>query len=135
MCDEHSLNDMAEHQVSRRSFAAMTAGATLIASLPRAANAVDVKESNVVIKTPDGEAEAHFVHPASGKAPAVLVWADAFGLRPAFQQMAKRLAESGYAVLTPNPYYRTAKMPALPAGLDFSKPDDRAQIMKMMSAL
>ncbi len=135
MCDEHSMTDMAEAQISRRRLGALTIGAGLMAALPRAANAVDVKESNVVIKTPDGEAEAHFAHPVTGKAPAVLVWPDAFGLRPAFTQMGKRLAESGYAVLTINPYYRTAKVPALPAGLDFAKPDDRAQIMKLMSTL
>lgn len=135
MCDEHSMTDMAEAQLSRRRLGALTIGASLMAALPRAANAVDVKESNVTIKTPDGEAEAHFVHPVAGKAPAVLVWPDAFGLRPAFTQMGKRLAESGYAVLTINPYYRTAKVPALPAGLDFAKPDDRAQIMKLMSTL
>lgn len=135
MCDEHSMTDMADAQISRRHLGALTIGAGFMAALPRAANAVDVKESNVVIKTPDGEAEAHYVHPSAGKAPAVLVWPDAFGLRPAFNQMGKRLAESGYAVLTINPYYRTAKVPALPAGLDFAKPDDRAQIMKLMSTL
>lgn len=140
MCDEHSLNDMTEHlratgaDLSRRRFGLLAAGA-MIASLPRAANAVDVMEHDVVIKTADGSAEAYFVHPASGKHPAVLVWCDAFGLRPAFKQMAKRLAESGYAVVVPNPYYRTAKVPALPEGLDFNKPDDRAQIMKLMSTL
>jgi carboxymethylenebutenolidase len=141
MCDEHSLNDMSEHlrktgaDMTRRRFGLLSAGAGLMAALPRAADAVDVKESDVVVKTPDGQAEAYFVHPATGKAPAVLVWPDAFGLRPAFKQMGKRLAESGYAVLVPNPYYRTAKMPALPEGLDFNKPDDRAQIMKLMSTL
>jgi carboxymethylenebutenolidase len=141
MCDEHSLNDMTEHlrqtgaDVSRRRFGVLASAAGLMAALPRSANAVDVKEADVVVKTPDGEAEAYFAHPASGKHPAVLVWPDAFGLRPAFKQMGKRLAESGYAVFIPNPYYRSAKMPALPEGLDFSKPDDRAQIMKLMQAL
>ena len=141
MCDEHSLKDMNEHlrrtggHLSRRRFGSLSVGAGLAAALPRAANALDVTESDVMIKTPDGMAEAHFVHPASGKHPAVLVWVDAFGLRPAFKQMAKRLAESGYAVLTPNPYYRTAKVPALPEGLDFAKPDDRAQVMKMIGSL
>ena len=133
MCDEHFMSEMAE--ISRRHLGALTIGAGVLAALPRAANAVDVKESDVVIKTPDGEAEAHFAHPISGKAPAILVWPDAFGLRPAFRQMGKRLAESGYAVLTINPYYRVAKVPALPAGLDFAKPEDRAQIMKLMSTL
>lgn len=140
MCDEHSLNDMTEHlretgRVTRRHFGAMTAGAALIATLPRAANALAIKGTDVTIKTPDGTAEAYFVAPTTGKHPGVLVWVDAFGLRPAFKQMADRLAESGYAVLVPNPYYRTAKVPVLPEGLDFAKPDDRAQIMKVMSTL
>jgi len=140
MCDQDSLHDMAEHErktgdLSRRRFGGLAMGAALMATLPRAANALDVKESNVTIKTPDGTAEAYFVHPATGKHPGVLVWADAFGLRPAFRQMGKRLAESGYAVLIPNPYYRVAKVPALPEGLDFAKPDDRAQIMKLMTTL
>src|SRR4051812_3509741 len=114
MCDEHSMDDIAEHlratgQVTRRQFGAMAAaGAALVATLPRAADAMEVKASDVTIKTPDGMAEAFFVAPATGKHPAVLVWVDAFGLRPAFRQMATRLAESGYAVLVPNPYYRTA---------------------------
>ena len=138
MCDQDSLQDMAEHKagdLSRRRFGGLAMGAALMATLPRAANALDVKESSVTIKTPDGMAEAYFVHPATGKHPGVLVWADAFGLRPAFRQMGKRLAESGYAVLIPNPYYRVAKVPALPEGLDFAKPDDRAQIMKLMTTL
>ena len=36
----------------------------------------------------------------------VLVWPDILGLRPAFRRMGKRLAESGYAVLVVNPFYR-----------------------------
>jgi carboxymethylenebutenolidase len=142
MCDADQLNDMADQlrrtggDVSRRRFGALSMGAGLAAAvLPRAADAVDVVETNITVKTPDGMAEAYFAHPARGKSPAVLVWPDAFGLRPAFRQMGKRLAESGYAVLVPNPYYRTAKLPALPEGLDFNKPDDRAQIMKLMSSL
>jgi carboxymethylenebutenolidase len=141
MCDQDSLNDMAEHErktssaLTRRRLGGLAVGAALLATLPRAANALDVKESDITIKTPDGTAEAYFVHPATGKHPGVLVWVDAFGLRPAFKQMGKRLAESGYAVLIPNPYYRVAKVPALPEGLDFAKPDDRAQIMKLMTTL
>ncbi len=134
MCDDNILKEMSEH-LSRRKFGALGIGAAFAASLPRAANAVDVTESMVEIQTPDGVCEAHFVHPASGKAPGVLVWPDAFGLRDAFKQMGRRLAESGYSVLSVNPYYRTAKLPALPDGLDFSNPDDRAQIMKMIQTL
>jgi carboxymethylenebutenolidase len=84
--------------------------------LPRTANAVTVTESEVEIKTPDGTADCYFVHPASGTAPAVLVWPDIFGLRPAFRQMGKRLAESGYSVLVVNPFYRAKKAPTASNG-------------------
>jgi carboxymethylenebutenolidase len=79
-------------------------------------NAVAVTESDVTITTPDGTADAYFVHPSSASAPGVLVWPDIFGLRPAFRQMGKRLAESGYAVLVVNPFYRTKKAPTAAQG-------------------
>jgi carboxymethylenebutenolidase len=78
--------------------------------------AVAVTESDVTVTTPDGTADCYFVHPATGMAPGVLVWPDIFGLRPAFRQMGKRLAESGYSVLVVNPFYRTKKAPTADAG-------------------
>jgi carboxymethylenebutenolidase len=63
----------------------------------------------VEITTPDGTVDGYFVHPASGKAPGVIMWPDIFGLRPAFREMADRLASEGYAVLEPNPFYRDVK--------------------------
>src|SRR6201988_576160 len=84
--------------------------------LPQVANAVAVTESDVNVKTPDGTADCYFVHPATGTAPGVLVWTDIFGLRPAFRQMAKRLAESGYSVVVVNPFYRVKKAPTADAG-------------------
>ena len=66
--------------------------------------------------TPDGTADCYFVHPASGAAAGVLIWPDIFGLRPAFRQMGKRLAESGYSVLVVNPFYRVKKAPTAEAG-------------------
>jgi carboxymethylenebutenolidase len=80
------------------------------------ANAVAVTEAEVNVTTPDGTADCYFVHPSSGTAPGVLVWPDIFGLRPAFRQMGKRLAESGYAVLVVNPFYRTKKAPTAENG-------------------
>ena len=79
--------------------------------LPQVANAAAVTESEVTVTTPDGTADCYFVHPSSGTAPGVLMWPDIFGLRPAFRQMGKRLAESGYSVLVVNPFYRTKKAP------------------------
>jgi len=120
MCDqEYFEKDRQEYEarglVTRKQFGAML-GAGIAMMLPRTANAVTVAESEVSIKTPDGAADCYFVHPATGTAPGVLIWPDIFGLRPAFQQMGKRLAESGYAVLVVNPFYRTKKAPTAPAG-------------------
>ena len=101
--DEDALEYDARGLVSRRQFG-MLLGTGMVMMLPKAVNAMAVTESDVLIKTPDGTADGYFVHPASGTAPAVLVWPDIFGLRPAFRQMGKRLAESGYAVLVVNPF-------------------------------
>jgi carboxymethylenebutenolidase len=109
MCEHDSSDDIRRgRELSRRQFGTLGLGATLAAMLPAVASAVDVSESDVEIKTPDGTCDAHFVHPAKPTA-AVLVWPDIFGLRPAFRALGKRLAESGYAVLTINPFYRSIK--------------------------
>jgi carboxymethylenebutenolidase len=109
MCERDSNDDILRgSEFSRRAFSTLGLGAALAAMLPAVASAVEVSESDVEIKTPDGVCDAHFVHPAKPTA-AVLVWPDIFGLRPAFRAMGKRLAESGYAVLTVNPFYRSVK--------------------------
>jgi len=131
MCDERTLREMEEYlhgtgsNLTRRHFGAMVIGAGVAATLPRAANALDSTDAMVEVTTPDGTAEAYFVHPSAGKHPGVLIWPDAYGLRPAFRQMARRLAESGYAVLVPNQYYRSTKLPALPEPLDLQDPKTR----------
>jgi len=84
--------------------------------VPRSANAAAVTEAEVSVTTPDGNADCYFVHPSNGPAPGVLIWPDIFGLRPAFRQMGKRLAESGYAVLVVNPFYRVKKAPTADKG-------------------
>ena len=101
--------------MTRRQFGALV-GAGVALMLPRVVNAVAVTESDVNVATPDGSADCYFVHPASGTAAGVLIWPDIFGLRPAFRQMGKRLAESGYAVLVVNPFYRVRKAPTAEAG-------------------
>jgi carboxymethylenebutenolidase len=120
MCDQdHFEEDRQEYEarglVTRKQFGVML-GAGVAMMLPRVANAVTVTESDVNVTTPDGAADCYFAHPASGTAPAVLVWPDIFGLRPAFRQMGKRLAESGYSVLVVNPFYRVKKAPTAEAG-------------------
>src|SRR3954464_8117702 len=120
MCDQdHFDDDLKEFDarglVTRRQFGVLL-GAGVAMLLPQVANAVSVTESDVTIMTPDGTADCYFVRPASGTAPGVLVWPDIFGLRPAFRQMGKRLAENGYAVLVVNPFYRVKKAPTADAG-------------------
>jgi carboxymethylenebutenolidase len=96
--------------------------------------ALSVIETDVTIPTGDGTADAAFTRPAAGTYPGVLIWPDAFGLRPVFRDMAKRLAAEGYAVLVVNPYYRIGKAPQ-GDGLDFTNADDRAKLMGMMQTL
>ena len=127
MCDQdHFEQDRAEYEarglVTRKQFGIML-GAGVAMLLPQVANAVAVTESEVNVTTPDGTADCYFVHPASGTAPGVLVWPDIFGLRPAFRQMGKRLAESGYSVLVVNPFYRTKKAPTADKGAATPIPD------------
>jgi carboxymethylenebutenolidase len=101
--------------VTRRQFGVLV-GAGIALMLPRVVNAVAVTEAEVSVTTPDGSADCYFVHPATGTAAGVLMWPDIFGLRPAFRQMGKRLAESGYSVLVVNPFYRVKKAPTAEAG-------------------
>ena len=101
--------------VTRRQFGVLV-GAGIALMLPRVVNAVAVTEAEVSVTTPDGTADCYFVHPTTGAAAGVLMWPDIFGLRPAFRQMGKRLAESGYSVLVVNPFYRVKKAPTAEAG-------------------
>ncbi len=120
MCDQDHFDDdkqafEAAGLVTRRQFGVLL-GAGVAMLLPKVANAVAVTEADVMITTPDGMCDAYFVHPATGTAPGVLIWPDIFGLRPAFRQMGKRLAESGYSVVVINPFYRTKKAPTADNG-------------------
>ena len=139
MCDNDSLDDMVEYRLrtglSRRQFGALTLTTGLISMLPPVANAAEVTEAEVDIKTPDGTCDAHFVHPTKGAHPAVLVWPDIFGLRPAFRQMGKRLAESGYSVLTINPFYRKQHAPTAPEHPDFNDPPTRNALFALAGSL
>jgi carboxymethylenebutenolidase len=136
MCDHDAMDVMQRAgELSRRQFGALGLGAGVIAMLPRAANAAEVSESEVSIKTPDGTCDAHFVHPKTGAHAAVLVWPDIFGLRDPFRQMSKRLAEYGYSVLTVNPFYRTQKAPTAPPNPNFGDPATREALMKLAGGL
>jgi carboxymethylenebutenolidase len=140
MCDrDHYDDDLKQYltrdAVTRREFGALSLGAGMSFLLPRVADAQTVTETDVKIKTPDGVADSYFVHPAKGAHAAVLIWPDILGLRPAFRQMGKRLAESGYAVSVVNPFYRQKVSPVVPAGASFADPEVRKQVMPLAQAL
>lgn len=141
MCDEttereNELHLGLENPVSRRRFGHIAGAGGLSLLLPEVAGAaVPVTEADVTIKTADGTADAYFVHPAKGCSPGVLIWPDIRGLRPAFRQMGKRLAEAGYAVLVINPFYRSMKAPVVQPGEDYSDPKIRERIAPMAKLL
>jgi carboxymethylenebutenolidase len=97
---------------------AATAGALVLAgcaNVPPAASAsgraATAGERRVTIATPDGAADALLFTPASPRpAPAVILWADVGGLRPAIAGMGRKLAAEGYVVLAPNAFYRSVKL-------------------------
>ena len=137
MCEQDDLDEFARRssEITRRQFGTMALSAGLVAAVPALANAPSTSGADLDIKTPDGVADAYFVHPVKGKFPAVLIWPDIFGLRPAFKQMATRLAESGYAVLVINPFYRTQRAPTAPEHPDFNDPATRQALMTLAGTL
>src|SRR4249919_1815059 len=99
---DHEENDDSTRDLSRRDFVAMSLAAGIVAAAgPASAAELPVVETNVDVKTPDGTCNAAFIHPTTGSHPGVIIWADAFGLRPALREMGKRLAAEGYSVLVP----------------------------------
>jgi carboxymethylenebutenolidase len=126
--------------LSRRDFVAlsMAAGVTVVAG-SRAVAAIPVVETDVTIKTPDGTCDAAFIHPATGSHPGVLIWTDAFGLRPSMRDIGKRIAAEGYSVLVPNPFYRTAKAPVFEtaevSSFSFQNQADMAKLRGLMGSL
>ena len=136
MCDEHTADDNDRLLgVSRREFGTMAGAAGLVAMLPAPADARAVAGKDVTIATPDGTADAYWVAPAAGRHPGVLIWPDIMGLRPAFRQMADRLAQSGYAVLVVNQFYRSTKAPFLAPGESYDQPAVREKIGPFVKAL
>src|SRR5208337_5548627 len=119
----------------RRDFVAASVAVGL-ATAGSASGAMKVVETDVEIKTPDGTCDAAFIHPASGSHAGVLLWPDAFGLRPSMRDMAKRLAAEGYSVLVPNPFYRVSKAPFTDASnFNFQNPTDRAKLGPLMGSV
>jgi carboxymethylenebutenolidase len=132
MSDEIKDSQNESRDLPRRSFvASMVAGVAAVGT----AAAASVVETDVEIKTPDGTCDAAFIHPASGSHAAVLIWPDAFGLRPSMREMGKRLAEQGYSVLVPNPFYRMGKAPFWTDASTVNFAKDRDKIQPLMTSV
>jgi carboxymethylenebutenolidase len=133
MCDERTLADET-NAMTRRGFTAAAGAAAIWPALADAKSAGETVGQDVIVKTPDGSADCYFVHPAKGRHPAVLIWPDIWSLRPAFRQMAMRLAGAGYAVLVVNPFYRSVKAPVLPDA-EKSTPEGFAKVRPLAAQL
>lgn len=136
MSEERS-NDVLQGEVPRRDFVGLSVAAGVAAATATASAAgLKVVDTDVEVKTPDGTCDAAFIHPASGSHPGVLLWPDAFGLRPSMREMAKRLAAEGYSVLVPNPFYRISKAPFTDAStFNFANPDDMKKLGPLMGSV
>ena len=123
--------------LSRRDFVALSVGGGLAVAAGASGAALPLIETEVTVRTPDGNCDAAFFHPATGRHPGVLVWPDAFGLRPSMRAMGRRLAAEGYAVLVPNPFYRVARAPVweTAANVDFRDPATMQKLGPLMGSV
>jgi carboxymethylenebutenolidase len=126
-----------QNELSRRDFVAMGIAAGIVAAAGGASAAdMPVTEKDVDIKTPDGTCNAAFIHPTSGSHPGVIIWADAFGLRPVMREMGRALAKEGYTVLVPNPFYRVVREAGLEyKSFDFGNTTDRGKLNQLMGSV
>jgi carboxymethylenebutenolidase len=122
--------------IARRDFVALSLTASLAAVGSAGAADLAIIETDVEIKTSDGTCDAAFIRPKTGSHAGVLIWPDAFGLRPSMRDIAKRVAAEGYSVLVPNPFYRISKAPFTDAShFNFQNPDDRAKIAPLVASV
>ena len=135
--NDQNKSDTQPGDIARRDFVALSVAAGLAAAAGTASAAgLDVMETNVEIKTPDGICDAAFIHPKTGSHPGILIWPDAFGLRPSMRDMGRRIAAEGYSVLVPNPFYRVSKAPFSDASnFSFQNPADMAKLTPLMASV
>lgn len=87
-----------------------------------------MRKTMVDVPTPDGVADSYLVLPdGDGPFPGVILYEDAFGLRPRLEEMCDRIAERGYAVFAPNILYRGGRCPQFDLAL-LSDPDRRGEL-------
>jgi len=135
--DDRTRRVATESDLSRRAFVGFSVAGALAAATRPAVAASTVVETDLSIETPDGACDAAFMHPARGAHPGVLIWPDAFGLRPAMREMGRRLAHDGYAMLVTNPFYRLVKAPLYDTAenVDFGDPATRAKLGPLIASI
>lgn len=88
---------------------------------------------NICLETADGVAPATLFVPDAGRGDAgVILYMDAFGPRPAMNEMAERLAAEGYAVLVPDLFYRFGTYGPFDAKTAFSNDTTASQLRRMI---
>ncbi len=138
MADDQNPRNHSADDMSRRDFVTMSVAAGIaVATGVTADGQQQIVEMNVEIKTPDGTCDAAFIHPATGAHPGILIWTDAFGLRPSMRELGRRLAGEGFSVLVPNPFYRVAKAPVFEnaSTFNFGNPEQRAKLTPLMGSI
>jgi len=137
MCDEFIHPGLIDDsRITRRTFGVLAVAATAAGAAQGAAPKGTVSERDVSIKTADGTADAVLFAPTKrGRYPAVLMWPDIMGLRPAFRDMGRRLASLGYVVLVPNPFYRSKRAPVMEGPINFNDPATRTVLMGYRKAM
>ena len=139
MADEikDTRNSESTGGLPRRDFVAGFMATGLAAAGSASGAGMAVTMTDVEIKTPDGTCDAAFIHPMTGSHPAVIIWPDAFGLRPSMREIGKRIASEGYSVLVPNPFYRVSKSPQFEdaSNFSFTNQADRAKLTPLMGSI
>jgi len=88
------------------------------------------------ITTPDGVCPVALATPdGAGPWPAIVMYPDAGGVRPALRDMAARLASLGYAVLLPDVYYRKGAWAPFDMTTVFADTSERNRLFAMMKAI
>jgi carboxymethylenebutenolidase len=94
-----------------------------------------IERDEIDVVTPDGVAHAWTCRGGEGPRSAVLLYPDAFGVRPSMHEMAERLASFGYLVLLPNVFYRAGDYPPFDKATVWSVPSERERLMALVRSL
>src|ERR1700722_3314343 len=92
--------------------------------------------NKIEIKTKDGICPSYVYRPGGGGPwPAVLVFMDGLGIRPAMLELGERLATHGYYVLLPDLFYRSGPYEPMDPHVVFTNPEKRKILMEKFFAL